>query len=73
MAQSQPWQWIPTHLTLEQFELFGVEPRYGQKSARWVEKLYLESASENPRQKVSGLRTSVQRAGVQDDETALLV
>jgi len=22
MAQSQPWQWIPTHLTLEQFEQF---------------------------------------------------
>ena len=22
MAQSQRWQWIPTHLTLEQFEEF---------------------------------------------------
>jgi hypothetical protein len=22
MAQSQQWQWIPTHLTLEQFEQF---------------------------------------------------
>ena len=22
MAQSQPWQWIPTNLTLEQFEEF---------------------------------------------------
>ena len=22
MAQSQPWQWIPTYLTLEQFEKF---------------------------------------------------
>lgn len=31
MAQSQPWQWIPTSLTLEQFEEF-VLPHLPQRS-----------------------------------------